>query len=316
VVIVLATAIQARDKAGGSTGPLSEHPGSQCRKCFRTYTSCVAKCPRCGQATEPAKWYSRFRAERVVFIITLALLTQLPVLLVPLPWFVGLIFAGVIPVMYFFVYYLLGFGGLTQRFPEDSVPMRARGRFPWLTYVTEFFWFFLVYCAFGVLMSGLAVVLLLLKPLQRSPEGASIVSGKTSPRCAAGDSPPAVAAAGPVAFTGHTADHADLPPSVAAPEGGKHPSATTESVPAREPAAGSTGRRSEPYDSLVSCGRCGRRVAPQANCPLCGETLRPWPCAHSGWKPTPGNLSATLRGMAPPKRRWSLARFRAPGPAK
>ena len=123
---------------------LKEHEGSFCSKCNLFYFSKISKCNECDSITEPKKWYSRFCLERIIFIITLSIIS---IAVVPFitsnadaQWLVPLLTALILFSAYHTAQYFLGIGGgFKEKFQPDDVPERALKTFSFKRYFSEFF---------------------------------------------------------------------------------------------------------------------------------------------------------------------------------
>lgn len=122
---------------------LEQEDGSKCPKCGVVFFANVRKCGQCGGPVEPAKYYTRFCLERVLFILTAIVASFLVTPLVTndpeARRIAPLIMAFAIPGMYFAANYFMGIGGLTERFADDAIPPRAHLHFSWRRYFSELF---------------------------------------------------------------------------------------------------------------------------------------------------------------------------------
>ena len=95
---------------------LKEHEGSFCSKCNLFYFSKISKCNECDSITEPKKWYSRFCLERIIFIITLSIISKAVVPFITsnadAQWLVPLLTALILFSAYHTAQYFLGIGSM------------------------------------------------------------------------------------------------------------------------------------------------------------------------------------------------------------
>lgn len=148
-------------KASQSTQSV-EHDGTECKKCQIVYLEIVERCSKCGSATVPSKWYTRFRTERVAFIGTLSLAAVLITLAVNDDQQAVLVVGLLTPVflfsMYFTANYLFGIGGgFSERFGNGNMPPWAHEGFSWRCYLSETLQFLVVAAVILLFVAGVSL---------------------------------------------------------------------------------------------------------------------------------------------------------------